>query len=563
MLLSIEQISKSYGDNQVLNGVTFGLGEGQKVGLVGANGVGKSTLLKIVMGEIDADSGRVTTAHKARIGYLPQVLEQADTLTVDALILESLAEVVALEQQLRALETRMSAVNGNLDALLADYGQASEEFERRGGYDLEHRRQEILTGLQIDHIRRDRPIGTLSGGEKSRVGLAALLLQEPDLLLLDEPTNHLDFRALSWLESYLANFRGGLLAVSHDRHFLNQTVSSIIEIDEHSKESKFYSGSYSFYAEVKAQERAKWVESYWAQQEEIWELRKTIKTKARQVGHPSRAPRDGDKFVVYFKSQRVDDAVARNVRSAEERLRRIEEDPIPKPPRPLEINPTFDPAAMVSRTPLSASNLHKRYGQQVVLGGVDLTIDAHSRVVIVGPNGAGKSTLLRMLAGEEMPDEGNVTRSASVILGYLDQEQQTLDAHATVYESFRGGRTGDYEEFKAELLGYGLFSYPELAKQVEALSVGQKRKLQIARLLAQRANLLLLDEPTNHISLDVLEQFEHALGEFAGPVVAVSHDRRFIQRFGREIWELDGGKLKRYLGGWEEYRAAHQRAEVV
>lgn len=563
MLLSIEQISKSYGDNQVLNGVTFVLGEGQKVGLVGANGVGKSTLLKIVMGEIEADSGRVTTAPKARIGYLPQVLEQTDALTVDALILASLAEVVALEQQLRELEAHMAAANGNLDALLAEYGQVSEEFERRGGYDLEHRRQEILAGLQIDHIRRDRPVGTLSGGEKSRVGLASLLLQEPDLLLLDEPTNHLDFRALAWLESYLANFRGGLLAVSHDRHFLNQTVSSIIEIDEHSKESKLYSGSYDFYAEVKAQERAKWVESYWAQQEEVWELRKTIKTKARQVGHPSRPPRDGDKFVVYFKSQRVDDAVARNVRSAEERLRRIEDDPIPKPPRPLEINPTFDPAALVSRTPLSASDLHKRYGQQVVLDGIDLTIDAHSRVVIVGPNGAGKSTLLRILAGEEMPDEGSVTRSPSVILGYLDQEQQTLEALTTVYESFRGGRTGDYEEFKAELLGYGLFSYPELAKQVEALSVGQKRKLQIARLLAQRANLLLLDEPTNHISLDVLEQFEHALTEFAGPVVAVSHDRRFIQRFAREIWELDGGKLKRYLGGWEEYLAAHQRIEAM
>lgn len=561
MLISIDNISRSYGDNQVLNQVTFKLNEGQKLGLVGANGVGKSTLLKIIMQEIEQDSGKVTVAAGTRIGYLPQVLQEADTMNVDALLMTSLAELYELEARLRTLEAAMASANGNLDALLIDYGQTSELFERRGGYELEHRRKAIMAGLQIDHIEGTRTINTLSGGEKSRVGLAALLLQEPDLLLLDEPTNHLDFRALAWLEGYLVDFRGGLLAVSHDRHFLNHTVSAIVEIDEHSKEAKLYNGSYDFYAQVKAQERIKWEESYWAQQEEIWELRKAIKLKARQVGHGNnRAPRDGDKFVVFFKSQRVDDAISRNLRSAEEKLRRIEEDPIPKPPRPLEINPTFDPAALISRTPLVASNLYKSYGQQIVLGDVNVTIDATSRVVIVGPNGAGKSTLLRILAGEEQADQGNVTITPSVILGYLDQEQQTLATNESVYESFRAGRPGDYEEFKAELLGYGLFSYTELAKKVSSLSVGQKRKLQLAKLLAKRANLLLLDEPTNHISLDVLEEFEQALSNFAGPVIAVSHDRRFIQRFAKEIWEVDSGKIKRYLSGWEEYIAAQKIA---
>jgi macrolide transport system ATP-binding/permease protein len=563
MYLSIEQISKAYGDNQVLNGASFSLGEGQKLGLVGANGVGKSTLLKIIVGEIEPDSGRAIVTAGVRLGYLPQVLQNADAMTLDELINVSLSELVVLEARLRALEAAMTHAGGDLDALLADYGQVSEQFERRGGYDLEHRRDAILAGLQIDHLEHTREVGTLSGGEKSRVGLAALLLQEPDLLLLDEPTNHLDFRALAWLEEYLATFRGGLLVVSHDRQFLNQTVKAIVEIDEHNKEAKLYHGSYDFYAEVKAQERVKWEESYWAQQEEIWELRKTIKLKARQVGHTNRTPRDGDKFVAYFKAQGIDAAVSRNLRSAEEKLRRIEEDPIPKPPRLLEINPAFDPAALVSRAPLSASELRKCYGERVILDGIDLTISAGSRVVMVGPNGAGKSTLLRILAGAERPDSGTVTLSPSMIMGYLDQEQQTLDTRLTVYESFRAGRAGDYEEFKAELLGYGLFAYPELAKAVAALSVGQKRKLQIARLLAERANLLLLDEPTNHISLDVLEQFETALGNFAGPVIAVSHDRRFIQRFAQEIWELADGKLKRYLGGWEEYIDAQKVAVVA
>lgn len=563
MLLMIDQISKAYGDNQVLNSVSFTLAEGQKLGLVGANGVGKSTLLKIIVGEIEADGGKVTLAAGTRLGYLPQVLTNADAMSVDELIMASLAELTALEARLRELEALMAHANGDLDALLADYGQVSEQFERRGGYDLEHRRQAILAGLQIDHIDPSRPVGTLSGGEKSRVGLAALLLQEPDLLLLDEPTNHLDFRALSWLEEYLSSFRGGLLAVSHDRHFLNQTVGAIVEIDEHSKEAKLYNGNYDFYAQVKAQERVKWEESYWAQQEEIWELRKLIKLKARQVGHTNRAPRDGDKFITYFKAQRVDDAISRNIRSAEEKLRRIEEDPIPKPPRPLEINPTFDPAELVSHTPLSASGLTKRYGEQTILQDVTVTVSANSRVVIVGPNGAGKSTLLRLLAGVEKPDAGSVQLAASVVLGYLDQEQQLLDPRQSVFESFRDGRPGDYEEFKAELLGYGLFAWPDLAKTVGALSVGQKRKLQIARLLTQRANLLLLDEPTNHISLDVLEQFEEALSNFAGPVVAVSHDRRFIQRFAQEIWELSDGKVKRYLGGWEEYMANQKQVTVA
>jgi macrolide transport system ATP-binding/permease protein len=563
MLLMIDQISKAYGDNQVLNSVSFTLAEGQKLGLVGANGVGKSTLLKIIVGEIEADGGKVTLAAGTRLGYLPQVLTNADAMSVDELIMASLAELTALEARLRELEALMAHANGDLDALLADYGQVSEQFERRGGYDLEHRRQAILAGLQIDHIDPSRPVGTLSGGEKSRVGLAALLLQEPDLLLLDEPTNHLDFRALSWLEEYLSSFRGGLLAVSHDRHFLNQTVGAIVEIDEHSKEAKLYNGNYDFYAQVKAQERVKWEESYWAQQEEIWELRKLIKLKARQVGHTNRAPRDGDKFITYFKAQRVDDAISRNIRSAEEKLRRIEEDPIPKPPRPLEINPTFDPAELVSHTPLSASGLTKRYGEQTILQDVTVTVSANSRVVIVGPNGAGKSTLLRLLAGVEKPDAGSVQLAASVVLGYLDQEQQLLDPRQSVFESFRDGRPGDYEEFKAELLGYGLFAWPDLAKTVGALSVGQKRKLQIARLLTQRANLLLLDEPTNHISLDVLEQFEEALSNFAGPVVAVSHDRRFIQRFAQEIWELSDGKVKRYLGGWEEYMANQKQVTAA
>ncbi len=289
------------------------------------------------------------------------------------------------------------------------------------------------------------------------------------------------------------------------------------------------------------------MESYWAQQEEIWELRKLIKSKAQQNPF-ARAPRDNDKFAYTFKAEKLQSSISRNIRTAEEKLRRIEEDPIPKPPQPLVINPDFDPQTLASKTPLSVANVGKSYGPQTVLNDVSCTVEPHSRIVILGPNGAGKSTLLKIMAGSDQPDAGGVSWSPTVVIGYLDQEQETLDPAQTVFEAYRAERTGDWEVLKAEILGYGLFTYPDLRKRVGTLSVGQKRKLQIARLMAQRANLLLLDEPTNHISLDVLEEFEAALLRFPGPIIAISHDRRFIERFANEVWAMNEGRLQRKLG---------------
>jgi len=567
MLLTVQNVSKAYGNNQVLDNVSLTLHAEQKLGLVGANGVGKSTLLRIIVGELAADTGRVVLASGADLGYLPQMLHAAADQTIAELIAASQSRLQQLEARLRSLEDQMAQPDGALDDLLEEYGRVSEQFEQRGGYDLGHRTDQICAGLRIDDIPRTRRVATLSGGEKARVGLAALLLQAPDLLLLDEPTNHLDFATLAWLEEYVQGYHGGVLVVSHDRHFLNRTVDSIVEIEEHSRAAKFYSGNYDVYAQVKAQERARWIEEYQNQQEEIWELRRAIKSKARQVAH-NRAPRDGDKFLKAFKEGRVQDTIARNVRNAEERLRRIEEDPVPKPPQELTINSDFAPQDLPSHTPLVLSNVRKAYGDTVVLHAVDCALDADSRIVIVGPNGAGKSTLLKILAGIEQPDTGEVTAAPSVVIGHLDQEQETLEEQGTLFEAYRAGRVGDPEEFKADLLRYGLFVYDDLRQPVATLSVGQKRKLQIARLIAQRANLLLLDEPTNHISLDVLEEFERALLAFPGPIVAISHDRRFIQRFAgdehpAEIWAMHGGAVRRYLGGWREYSAAQQTDSVV
>ena len=558
LLLSVANLAKAYGDNQVLNGATFTMHAGDKWGLVGANGIGKSTLVKIIAGEVEQDAGTVQFGPDTEIGYLPQVLTAAEGQTIAQLIAASQARVHELEARLRALETQMAHPEGSdLEQALAEYGHVSEEFERLGGYDREHRVEAVLTGLGVGHLPQDRVVATLSGGEKARVGLAALLLQGPSLLLLDEPTNHLDFAALAWLEGFLAEYRGAMLVVSHDRQFLNATVAAIIEIDEHSREAVFYNGSYDFFAAAKAQAYVRWVEEYAAQQEEIHELRRFLRSGlARRVGH-NRQASDGDKMQFNYRGGRVEESVSHNIRSAQEKLRRIEEDPIPKPPQPLRINPEFDPADLVNKTPLALSQVTVAYGPRVLLDDLTLAVGARDRIVLVGPNGVGKTTLLKVMARRQQPDAGSVTIAASTVIGYLDQEQETLPTSGTLYDAYVGERTGEWEELKVELLRYGLFTWPDLLKPVASLSIGQKRKLQIAQLMAARANLLLLDEPTNHISLDVLEQFEAALIDFPGAILAISHDRRFIERVAQQVWELRDGRLIRYLGGWEEYYSAN------
>lgn len=557
MLLSVANLSKAYGDNQVLNGATFTMHAGDKWGLVGANGVGKSTLVKLLVGEVEADTGTVRFGPDVEVGYLPQVLVAAADLTIAELIAQAQAHLRGLEQRLHALEVHMAdPAAADLEPALAEYGLVADEFERLGGYDREHRIAAVLIGLGVAHLAPDRRMATLSGGEKARVGLAALLLRAPGLLLLDEPTNHLDFAALTWLESYLSSYRGAMLVVSHDRQFLNATVSAILEIDEHSREAVFYNGSYDFFAANKAQAYARWVEEYAAQQEEIHELRRFLRSGvARRVGH--NRPGDGDKLAYNYKGGRVEDSISHNLRAAQEKLRRIEEDPVPKPPRPLSINPEFDPADLVNKTPLSISQVTVAFGERLLLDDLTLAVGARDRIVLVGPNGVGKTTLLKVMARRLVPNAGSVTTAASTVVGYLDQEQESLPDAGTLYDAYVGDRTGEWEELKVELLSYGLFTWPDLLKPVASLSVGQQRKLQIAQLMSARANLLLLDEPTNHISLDVLEQFEAALVEFPGAIVAISHDRRFIERVAQQIWELRDGRLIRYLGGWEEYRRAN------
>lgn len=560
-ILTAYDISKSYGYHTVLNDVSLILNPGERIGLVGANGVGKTTLLKIIVGSERADTGTTTLAPGCKLGYLAQVIERAAHHTFGDLIDEAVYELRALETTLRSLEADMTSASGDaLAAIMAAYGDASERFERLGVYDLDHRIAEILTGLGLAHFDRARPFDSFSGGERAIGALALLLLQSPDALLLDEPTNHLDFARLAWLEDYLRQYRGAALIVSHDRHFLNRAVNAIVEIDDHSRQTKRYAGNYDSYAAAKARERRQWQQDYARQQDEIRALQLEAKQTARRNDN-YRAHTDGDKFVRNFKIAQHDATVARRIHLAEEKLARILADPLPRPPRPLAFDYDFHPEALQGRTPLSASGLVKAYAGRRIVDSVSFALAPDSRVILVGPNGAGKSTLLRLLVGAENPDAGEVRRHPAVRIGYLMQEKTAFDPQQPAFDAYLNGLEGTERQLKARLLEMGLFRYDELEKRVGELSAGQQRKLQIAHLIAEQANLLILDEPTNHASFDVVEGLEAALASFQGPVIAATHDRRFMRELAcgsrpAEIWALANGHIIRYPGGWGEYAAA-------
>ena len=543
MLLSVHNLSKAYGVITVLNNVSFIINSNDRVGIVGMNGAGKTTLLRTLVGQETMDDGKISFAPSLEVGYLPQTTPDFYGRTIQDLILESLGNLRQLEERMRQLEAAMTtASEDQLPVLLAEYDQLSTKFQDRGGYDLDYKIDTILTGLQLAYLPREQAVDTLSGGEKERIGLATLLLRSPDLLLLDEPTNHLDIASLEWLETYLSHYVGAIIVVSHDRQFLNRSVNQVFEIDEHSHQLKQYAGNYDAYASAKEAERAQWEEDYERQQEEIKELRKRIKETARRVAH-NRPPRDNDKMQYDFFGGRVQQTISRGIRDAEERLKRIEADPIPKPPRRLQAHPYFNTENLQSRDVISVTGLGKSLGGRCILRDINFTLAPAARVVLTGPNGAGKTTLLKLIMSLETPGEGVVRVATSARLGYLPQEPDLPDLTKTVLEVYRYDQVGYEDEFVAKLIGYGLFRLEDISKTIGQLSVGQRRKLEIARLLAEQPNVLLLDEPTNYISLDVLEAFEAAVLKFPGPVIAVSHDRLFMQRFGGKIWEIVDGQL--------------------
>ena len=526
--LTLRGVMKSYGDRLLLDAVNLTIQPGERVGIVGENGAGKSTLLRILAGQEDPDDGEMIVVAES-LGYLGQTPALAPDRTVRELIDHALADLRALERALRAAEADLSD-----PAVLARYGDLLTAFELRGGYDADARVDKARNALGVGHLGLDRPLGTLSGGELARLGLACVLAARPEVLLLDEPTNHLDGRALEWLEEQLRAHRGTVVAVSHDRTFLDRVATAIVEVDGDRCALSRYGNGYQGYLDERAAARRRWELAHARWEEDIAQLTEFAATTAHRVA-PDRPMKDRNKMAYGMDRGRVQSSISMRVRNANERLRRLRDDPVPRPPDPLRFGARL--GGGIEGSVVSAHGIRVAGRLDVA----DLTVGARDRLLIHGPNGAGKSTLLRVLAGELAPDRGEVRRRGRI--GYLAQEIPADRPGRTVLQAFAAGFAGHPDEHAARLLAFGLFRSADLHVPVGSCSAGQRRRLALARLMCTEVDLLLLDEPTNHLSPVLVEELEEALGGFGGALVAVSHDRRLRDRFAGRVAGMSGGEL--------------------
>ncbi|GAB3743680.1 ABC-F family ATP-binding cassette domain-containing protein [Amycolatopsis oliviviridis] len=522
--LVLSGVTKRFDDQVVLDQVSFTAKPGEKAGVIGDNGSGKSTLLRLIAGRDRADNGTVTVTAPGGVGYLPQTLELPDTATVGEAIDLALADIRDLESRLRAAEKSLE----NAEELAA-YGDLMTAYEARGGYEADARVEVALHGLGQPGLDRGRALGTLSGGQRSRLALAATLASSPELLLLDEPTNDLDDEAVAWLENHLRGHRGRLVAITHDRMFLSRVTTTILEVDADRRTVHRHGNGYAGYLAAKEAARARWVREY-----EEWRLEKSRYERMADVNIdrfsaiPRKAPAAFSGAGAFRARSRAHGAMSR-IRSARERIQRLEADPVPPPPQPLRFT------GRIAAGKAEAD----RYVVKVDGVSVDgrlprtsLSVLPGERVLVTGPNGAGKTTLMRVLAGELAPSTGSAERTGRI--GFLHQNGGLAVDARTVLTVFAGD--DDEEEAAQRLLSLGLFRAPDLRKPVRELSVGQRRRLELARLVTAGSDLLLLDEPTNHLAPDLVEEMEQALAEYSGALVIVTHDRRMRRTFeGRRL----------------------------
>jgi ATP-binding cassette subfamily F protein 3 len=544
LMLRILNLKKSYGGYDVLKGVSFEVGDRDKVALVGANGAGKSSLLKIVAGEIPADEGAIKILGSAtELTYLPQDAGVRSGRSLWDEMLSSFPELQQIQSELQEVEGAIddAATVGDddrLQDLIERQGSLLERFEQLGGYSVEAEVAKILAGLGFSSTDRDKPTEAFSGGWQMRIALARMLVRKPAVMLLDEPTNHLDLAACEWLEGYLAEYAGMILVVSHDRYFLDRVTDRTLELD--AGEVTDFRGNYSFYLAERSRRRAEQQAAYDRQQKYI----------ARQLA-----------FINATKANAARSALAK---SRERALAKLERVPAPRPEH-ARITLKLATGKRGPEQVLSAEGISKSFEGNQVLRGLSLSVERGDRIALVGPNGAGKSTLLRLLAGLDIPEKGKIVLAEDVAVGYYAQDQsQTLDeSRSVVDEVLAHAPSGWGVEAVRGLLARFLFTQDDVFKLIGALSGGEKSRLSLAKLLLSPRQLLLLDEPTNHLDVPSKDVLETALNEYAGAVIFSSHDRFLLDRVATKVAEIESGKLKIYHGGWAAYREARSELPVA
>ena len=535
ILLALQEIRKSFGTHEVLKGVSFTLQDQERMGLVGVNGCGKSTLMKIIAGVENADSGSVNIQKGLRIGYLAQQGELRGTETVRRAVEEVFDPLVKMEEDMRALEHEMSACGNDEETLRrlgGRYDALTREFEARNGYGWQSRAAGALKGLNLWQLR-DMETSRLSGGGRARPCLGRMLLSEPDLLLLDEPTNHLDLKSIAWLEEYLRAYRGAVLVISHDRYFLDRVCGRMAELILGTVET--YAGNYTEYAAKRA---------------EVYEIRmKAWELQQKEIARQEAV------IAMYRRFNRE-----KSIRLAESREKRLEKmERLEKPQEEGTVRFRFETRRRTGDDVLQAEGLEKRFGERILFRDLHMHVRAGDRIALIGDNGTGKTTLLRCLIGEDKPDAGQIRWGTGVDIGYYDQHQAGLHPDKTVLDEVwdRFPRMEQYEIRGA--LGLFLFSGDDVFAPISSLSGGEKGRVALTELMLRKDNVLLLDEPTNHLDMDSREVLEDALADFPGTILAVSHDRYFINRFADKVFVLEKDGIREYLGNYDSYFAKVSR----
>ena len=530
VLLTLQDVSKSFGMNCILSGVNLTLKEGSRMGLVGVNGSGKSTLMKLISGEMQPDSGSISLIKGTQVGLLTQ---QAD-IDSDLNVWDELARVFEplrrMEDRLRALEQEMAEKHADEEAmarLSEEYARLTERFERKGGYEWPSRIQGTLIGLGFSKERMNMPARLLSGGEKTRLCLARILLSQPELLMLDEPTNHLDLSATQWLEETLRKYKGTVLVISHDRYFLNGVCDCMAELSmTHLTQ---YEGNYDAFSVKRRMNLERQLKEYQLQQKEIARQKAII-----------------ERYRMYNREK--------SIKAAESRERQLEKMELVE--RPLDeqrIRFCFEARRRTGEDVLIARNLSKSFEGRRLFERFDLHLRAGDRVAIIGPNGIGKTTLLRILTGELAPDTGRVDYGSNVDVGYYDQQQAGLHDHKSVMDEVWDDFPRMQPDEVRSVLALFLFTGDDVFQPVSTLSGGERGRVALTKLMLRKDNLLLLDEPTNHLDMDSREVLEGALDGFTGTLLTVSHDRYFINRVATRVIEMTADGVREYLGNYDDY----------
>ena len=537
MILNATNISKSFGSNEIIKDANFLVNEHEKVAIVGVNGAGKTTLLKILTGEERADSGNVILAKDAKLGYLRQINNVDSTLSIIDELYTVIEHILNMEKRMLEMQEQMQHLSGEeLEALYSSYTALTHSYELMDGYAAKSKVIGILKGLGFDENDFERKINTLSGGQKTRVFLAKLLLEEPDIILLDEPTNHLDLRSIEWLESYLLNYKGAVIIVSHDRYFLDKIVSKVIDIEN--AEVQMYSGNYSDFSAKKQMLLDAKMKEYLNQQQEI-QHQEAVITKLKQFNRE------------------------KSIKRAESRQKQLEKiERVEAPKTHIEnMRLSLDISKESGKDVLTVHDLSKSFDEKHLFSNINFEIKRGERVAIIGDNGTGKTTLLKIINGLLTPDTGEVIYGSNVSIAYYDQEHQVLHMDKTLFDEI----SDTYPEMNntqiRNILAAFLFTGEDVYKKIGDLSGGERGRVSLVKLMLSKANFLLLDEPTNHLDILSKDVLESALNSFPGTICYVSHDRYFINKTATRILDLTGNRLLNYIGNYDYYIEKREAVE--